>query len=143
MNRSAVFKEKNSLPCPELHFSIDNRDGLACARQNHTNMRRAIVFALSDVLKIVGIFRDQTLEKFLEILSCRRVGVFHNDEAATRVLNEDRRRPATHAVLIDLVLDFAGDLVGPLASGANFELILVNAHERFGYTNNMKQIVAR
>ncbi len=33
-----VLEKKNALPRAELHFPIDNRHGLARARQHHANM---------------------------------------------------------------------------------------------------------
>ena len=66
MRCAAVFEEKNSLPGAELHFSIDNRHGLARPRQHHANMRGAVVRALSRMHEVIGIFRHEPLEKFFE-----------------------------------------------------------------------------
>ena len=36
-----MFEQENALPGSELHFSIDNRHGLAGARQDHADTARA------------------------------------------------------------------------------------------------------
>ena len=94
MRRVAVFEEKNSLPGPELHFSINNRDGLACSRQNHADVGGHVIAAFRAVRKIIGIFWHEAVEEFLEVAPRGWIGIFHNNHAATGVLNKDRDRPA-------------------------------------------------
>ena len=129
MRSSPVFEEKNSLPGAELHFSIDNRHGLARPRQHHANMRGAVVRALSRMHEVIGIFRHEPLEKFFKIFSRRWIGVFHHNETATGVLNKDCDGPVACAALVDLCLHVAGDFVGAFALGANIELVLMNLHK--------------
>ena len=128
MCSAPVLEEKNSLPGAELHFSIDNRHGLARARQHHAYVRSAVIGPLSRVHEVIAVFRHEPLEKFLEIFSRRRIGIFHHNETATGVLNENCDGPGAHAVLVDLRLHVAGDFVGAFAVGANVELVLMNAH---------------
>ena len=61
-------------------------------------------------------------------MSRRGIGILHENDAATRVLNEDRHGPIARAALVDFRPDIVRDFVGPLASSANLELILVNTH---------------
>ena len=61
-------------------------------------------------------------------MSRRGIGVLHDDQAATRVLNKDCHRPIADAALVDLTLDITGDFVRALAVGTNLELIMVDAH---------------
>lgn len=129
MGSAPVFEEKNSLPDAELHSSIDNRHGLARARQHHANVRSAVVRALSRMHEVIGIFRHEPLKKFLEIFSRRWIGVFHHNETATGVASENCDDPVAHAALVDLPLDVAGDFVGAFAVGANIELVLMNVHD--------------
>ena len=128
MRGAPVLEEENSLPGSELHFPIDNRDRLARAGQCHADVRRAVVAAFSRVHEVIGIFRDEPLKKFLEIFSRGRIGVLHDDEAATGVLNENRCYPVTHICLVDPGLNFAGDLVVPFASCSDKELLGLDAH---------------
>ena len=126
---TAMLEEKNSLPSPEVHFSIDNRHRLAGARQSHANVRRHIVAAFRPVREVICVFRHQAIEKFFKITSRGRIGVFHDDEAATGVLNKRCHGSRTHASFVDDRLDFVRYFVGPLAVGANFESLLLNAHK--------------
>ena len=75
---ATMFEEKNSLPRSELHFSIDDRDGLARSRQNHANVRRHVIAAFGTVRKVIGVFRHNPIEEFLQVASRSRVGVLHN-----------------------------------------------------------------
>ena len=128
MGSAPMLEEKNSLPGTELHFSIDNRHGLARARQHHANVRGAVIGPLGRVHEVIGIFRHEPLEKFLEIFSRCRIGIFHHNETATGVLNENCHRPVAQGALVDLRLHVAGDFIGAFAVGANVELVLMNAH---------------
>ncbi len=40
---ATMFEQENALPGSELHLAIDNRHGLAGARQDHADMRRHII----------------------------------------------------------------------------------------------------
>jgi len=123
-----VLEQENALPGSKLHFTVDNRDCLACARQDHTNVRRHVIAAFRTVSKVISIFRHQTIEKFLQVMSRRGIGVFHENDATTRVLNKHRDCPIAQVALIDFRLDIIRDFVGPFAIRANLELILVNTH---------------
>ncbi len=129
MGSAPVLEEKNSLPGAELHFSIDHRHGLARARQHHADVRCAVIGALSRMHEVIGVFRHKPLEKFFEIFSRRRIGIFHHNETATGVLNENCDDPIAHAGLVDLCLHVAGDFAGAFAVGTNIELVLMNLHK--------------
>ena len=97
-----MFEQKNALPGSELHFSIDNGHRLAGARQDHANMRWHVVAAFGAVREIIGIFRHEPVEEFFQITSRSRIGIFHDDHAATGVLNKNGRRPVLYTALVDL-----------------------------------------
>ena len=124
-----MLEEKNSLPGPEVHLSIENRHRLAGAREGHANVRRHIVATFRLVREVICVLRHQAIEKFFKITSRGRIGVFHDDEAATGVLNKCRHGSGTHASFVDDRLDIVRDFVGPLAVGANVESLLSNAHK--------------
>jgi len=124
-----MLEEKNSLPGPEVHLSIDNRHRLAGTREGHANVRRHVIATFRLVREVICIFRHQAIEKFFKITSRGRIGVFHDDEAATGVLNKRRHGSRTHASFVDDRPDIVRDFVGPLAVGANFESLLSNAHK--------------
>src|SRR6266545_972736 len=123
-----MLEQEYALPGSKLHLAVDNRDCLAGARQYHADVRRHVIAAFRTVSKVISIFRHQTIEKFLQVMSRRRIGILHENDAATRVLNKQRDCPIAQTALVDLRLDIVGDFVGPFASSANVELILVNTH---------------
>jgi len=135
----AVFEEKNSLPGSELHFSIHNRDRLARSGQNHADVGRHVIAAFRAVRKIIGIFRDEAVEEFLEVAPRGWIGILHNNHAATGVLNKDRDRPAAQTAFVDLFLDIIGDFIRSLAIGADFKLLVVDTHKVCGCKNNTDQ----
>ncbi len=97
-----MFEQENALPGSKLHFVIDNRQGLAGARQDHADMRWHIVAAFGIVREIIGVFRHEAVEEFFKITSRSWIGIFHDDHAATGMLDKHRRRPIPDAASIDL-----------------------------------------
>ena len=128
MSCAAVFEEKNSLPGSELHFSIHNRDRLARSRQNHADVGGHVIAAFRTVRKIIGIFWHETVEEFLEVAPRGWIGIFHNNHTATGVLNKDRDRPAAQTACVDFPPDIISHFIRSLAIGADFKLLVVNAH---------------
>ena len=123
-----MFEQENALPGSELHLTIDNRHGLAGARQDHADMRRHIIAAFGAVREVIGIFRHEAVEEFFQITSRGRIGVFHDDQAATGMLDKHGRRPVPDAASIDLGLHFARDFVQSFSVRGNLELIVMDVH---------------
>ena len=98
MRCATMLKEENALPGSELHFSVHNRHGPAGAREDHADVRRHVVAAFRIVREVIGIFRHEALEKFSQIVSRGGVGIFHNHNAATGVLNENRNYSVAHFI---------------------------------------------
>jgi len=120
MRGATMFEEKNSLPRSELHFPIDDRDGFACSRQNHANMRRHVIAAFRAVREVIGIFRHNPIEELLQVPSRSRIRIFHEGYAATGVPNENRDGPVAQTAFINLCLNIVGDFVRALAVCAHF-----------------------
>ena len=123
-----MLEQKNTLPGSELHFPIGNRDRLARSRQNHADMRGHVIAAFRAVPKILGIFRHEAVEEFLEVAPRGWIGIFHNNHTATGVLNKDRDHPAAQTAFVDPSLDIISHFIRSLAIGADFKLLVVNAH---------------
>ena len=102
MRRATVFEQKNALPGSELHFTIDDRHSFTGARQDHADMRWHIITAFGIVREIIGVFRDQSVEEFFQVTPRGRVGIFHDDHAATGMLDKNGGRPVPDAALVDL-----------------------------------------
>jgi len=142
MRGAPMLEQEYALPGSKLHFAVANRDCLTCAGQCHSDMRWHVIAALGTMREIIGIFRHQTIEEFLQVTSRCGIGIFHDNDTATRVPNKYRNCPVADAALVDLGLDIAGDFVGAFASSANLELILVNTHRMLRITP-AQTIVAR
>ena len=123
-----MFEKENALPRSELHFSVDNRHCLAGARQDHADVRWHVIAAFGTVREVIGILRHESVEELFQIASRSWIGIFHDDDAATGVLNKNRHCPISDAASIDLRLNFIRDFVEPFAVGADFELLVMNAH---------------
>jgi hypothetical protein len=123
-----MFEQENALPRSQLHFAINNRHSLAGARQDHADMGWHVIAAFGVVREIFGIFWHQPVEEFFEITSRSRIGIFHNDHAATGVLNKHCRRPVSDAASIDLRLHFIRDFVQSLSVGANLNPVVTDTH---------------
>jgi len=117
---ATMFEEKNSLPRSELHFPSDDRDSFARSRQNHANVRRHVIAAFRAVREVIGIFRHNLIEELLQVPSRSRIGIFHEDYAATGVPNKNRDRPVAQTAFINLCLNIVGDFVRALAVCAHF-----------------------
>jgi hypothetical protein len=128
MWRAPMFKEKDPLPRSKLHFAIHNRHDLAGARQCHPDMRWHIIAALGTMREIISIFRHEPIEKLFQVAACCGIGVLHNEEAATGVLNKNRHCPTSHPTAIDLRLHIFGDFTQSLTFGAKFELVVMDMH---------------
>jgi hypothetical protein len=125
-----MFEQKNALPCAELHFPIDNRHGLAGARQHHADVRRHVVAAFGIVAEVMGILRHEAVEKLLKIATRGGVGIFHDDNAATGVLNKNGDGPISHAALVDLRLNVIRDFVQAFSVGAHFKSLVMHMHSK-------------
>ena len=77
---------------------------------------------------VIGVFRHETLKEPLEIATRRGRGIFHQDEAAAGVLNENGRRSVVDFKSVDLLLNSVGDFVRSFPFCANEDLIVSNAH---------------
>ena len=128
MLRAAMFEKKNALPRAEVHSSIHNGYCLTGAGQRHPDMRRHVIAALRTVHEVIGIFGHQPVEELFEIAARGRIGIFHDQRTATRVLNKDSHCPISDAAPIDLRLYFVCDFVESFTLAPDFELIVEDRH---------------
>src|SRR4051812_45398760 len=87
---AAVFPEINALPRAEHEASRRKRYALAGPSERHLDVTRHVVGSLERVLEMRIILRHEPIKPGLEIGARRGVGVFHDHEAATRVLAKHR-----------------------------------------------------
>src|SRR5207244_5037093 len=103
-----MFEQENALPRSKLHFSVGNRNCLAGARQDHADMRWHIIAALGTVRKVIGVLRHESIEEFFQVSTCSGIGILHDDNAATGVLNKNSHCAISDAAPVDLRLNFIG-----------------------------------
>jgi hypothetical protein len=128
-----MFEKENALPGSELHFAIGNWHGLARACQNHADVRWHVVAAFGAVAEVIGIFRHEAVEEFFQVAARAWIGIFHDDQTGTGVLDKNSDGPIPHAALVDLRLNVIGDLVKTLAIGAHFKPLMMHMHSKPGY----------
>jgi hypothetical protein len=123
-----MFEEENSLPCPELHSRVDDRDHFTRPRQYHSDVRGHVIVTFIIVLKIGRFLRDEVIEKRFQIATRIGRGIFHDDQTATGMAHENRRDPVFDLALSNHLLDVAGDFVSALTPRLHFEVCGMNAH---------------
>src|SRR6266700_3562395 len=74
------------------------------------------------------MFRHESVEKLFQVAARGRIGIFHDDNAATGVLNENSYYSRLHSRAFDFRLHFVGDFVKTLGVGPDFKLVVVDAH---------------
>jgi hypothetical protein len=125
---ATVLEQEDTLPGSKPHFAVDNRDGLARSRQHHSDVRRHVIAAFRPVSKVISIFRHQAIEEFLQVTSRRRIGVLHNNDAATGMLHKDSHCPVSYSAPVDLRLQIISDFVESPTFSAKFELVMMDMH---------------
>src|SRR5207247_8640621 len=128
MRCSAMFEQKDALPRAELHSSVSNRYCLTCVRQCHPDVRRHIIAAFRTVCEVIGILGNQPVKKLFQIAAGGRIGVFHDEKAATGMLNTYRHSYGSNSARVDPRLHIIGDFVQSFYSGAHFELLEAAVH---------------
>ena len=123
-----MFKKKNSLPRPKEKMAFVERDGFARARQRHLDVARHIVRPLERVGEMRIVLRHEAVEPRIEIAARGGVGVFHDDEAATRVAAEKRRDPALQPAAREFAGHGRGELVHAGGPGIDAQSGLVYSH---------------
>lgn len=84
----AVLEEEDPLPSSEEHAAGGDGDGFRRPGQGHAKVTGHVIGTFAGVLKPRRVFRDKTVEKFMQILASRGVGVFHDYKATTGVSDE-------------------------------------------------------
>jgi hypothetical protein len=131
MRGAAMLEQKYPLPGSELHPSIDYRYRFTGARQDHADVRRHVVTAFGTVREVVGIFGNKPFEKLLQIPARCGIGVFHDDYAATCVLDKNGHCSVSDAARVDFLLHFIGNFVQSFSMCANLQLFMTYAHKMY------------
>ena len=128
-----MFEQKDALPRTKLHFPRDDRHRLARVCQYHPDMRWHIVAPFRTVREVAGVFGHNPVEELFEIVARGRIGIFHDYNAATGVLNKHRHGPIPHSGPTYLRLHIIGDFVQSFTFCAKFELVVMDMHYSADY----------
>jgi hypothetical protein len=80
------------------------------------------------VCEVIGIFGHQQVEERFQVAACSRIGILHDEKAATGVPNKDSHCPVPYSAPVDLRMNIIGDFVQSLSFGAKFQLVVMDTH---------------
>ena len=136
---TAMLEVENPLPRAELHLGVRHRNHFARSGERHPNVRGAVVRPFVVVL-VVRFLRDEAFEESLQIAARGRRGVFHDHEAAARMLDENRYRAGGDAAALHDLLNLIGDFVRPLALRSHLEFFAPNARGHRRHASNPRAV---
>src|ERR1700757_4728328 len=82
-------------------------------------MARHIIRTLQSVGKILGVFRHQSAEKFLEIGTRGWIGIFEEEKTCARMFQQNGGCTGLYPRVADNRADSIGDFVGANTMGRN------------------------
>lgn len=91
-----MLEEKDTLPGAEGHFSVDDWDHFAGSGERHANVTGHVIGTFVGVSEPGSVFGHEAFEKFFEVMTGFRVGIFHDDEAGTSVCNKNGDRALSY-----------------------------------------------
>ena len=110
-----MLEEEDPLPGPQSHPAIDNRNDLAASTQHHANVGRHVILTFVGVNKIRRVFRNKMIKERMKVRARAGVGILHDDQARTGVLDENRDGACLDTRLGNNTGNLPGDLISPLA----------------------------
>jgi len=87
-----MLPEKDPLPRAEAQTAANKRDHFCRPCQRHFDVTRHIIGPFVRMRKIRVILWYEAIDEALQIAARGRVGIFHNDQAATGMAAKDRNR---------------------------------------------------
>ncbi len=123
-----VFPEEKALPGSELKPPACKGNVFARTGQGHLDMGRHVVRPFQGVDEVRIVLGNQFLDEALQVNPGSRIGVFHQDETATRVLHENRCQSLAKPGFDKASGNGVGDLVGSLTLGPDPPVSLENTH---------------
>ncbi len=114
-----MLEEEYPLPGSQEHPAAGDRDGLRRSCQGHAKVTGHVIGPLTGMLKPRRVFGDEAVEKFVQIPTGGRVGVFHDHKAAAGVADEHRQNTLRDAADLQKMAHLSGNLDSSLAAGFN------------------------
>ena len=116
-----MFEKEYSLPGSEGEIAFVDGDNFAGPSQRHSQVARAIIGTLVGVDKVGKVFRDEVIEKGVQVGSGLRVCVFHDDQTGTGVADENGELTTLNPRFYEEFANFPGEFVGPFSTGSDGE----------------------
>ena len=85
-----MLEEKDPLPGPQSHPTVDNRNNLATSTQHHANVGGHVIRTFVGVNEIRRIFRNKVIKERMKVRAGTGVSIFHNYQTGAGVLHENR-----------------------------------------------------
>lgn len=117
MMMDAMFPKENALPCAKEKLAACKGDGFAAPSQGHFDVAGHVVRAFVGMGEFGVVVGYQVVHKGFQVPSSRRVGIFHQDEAAASMLDEHRHNAGVQPAPPQSLLDFSGDFKRAFAVG--------------------------
>ena len=89
---------------------------------------------------VIRVFGHQLFEEFLQVAPRGRRGIFHDHEAATRVLHEGGHGAGRNFAALDNLLDLGGDFIGPFFLRPDLETFIMNVHGHGPHASNRRAV---
>ena len=115
MRMIPMLEEKDPLPGPQSHPAIDNRNDLTTSTQHHANVGGHVIRTFVGVNKVWRVFRNKMIKERMKIRARAGVGIFHDDQARTGVLDENRDGARLDTRIGNNLGNLPGDLISSLA----------------------------
>ena len=128
MRGFSMFKQKQPLPSPQCQLTVDDGYRLGASREYHPNVRRHIIGTFISVDEIGFILGHQPVKILVQIRPRVGVGVLHDDQRATGMLDKDRCDALLDTRLFEDVLNLVGDGVGAFATGRESNCVMMYVH---------------
>ena len=115
VRRRAVFPKIKPLPGAEAQSTACDRNRFTRARQRHLDVAGHVVSAFERVFETWIVLGHEPVKPRLQIVPGRRIGILHDDEAATGMPAEDGEHALLQGALAQHRHTSISDLVGALA----------------------------
>ena len=110
-----MLEEKDPLPSPQSHPTVDDGNNLATPTQHHTNVGGHVIRTFVGMNKVRRVFRNKMIKKGMKIGTSAGVGIFHNYQTGAGVLHENRNGARLDTRIGNNPSNLPRDLISALA----------------------------
>ena len=111
-----MLEKENSLPSPEDHSPLGNRNEFARAGQSHTDVRRHVVWSLERVAIATSVLGDHALEETYQVMRSGWIRIFKNNKARAGVSDKDGNHSLANGCELQNTLHLGSNFIKSLAA---------------------------